>query len=96
MTATPEFILKTRISLQKLQRKGKADGETMGQIVEQKKLVEGSVHTQYSLSSCFLNTIIRKYNIAISRANSFFSQEYIRLLKEIRNSSLSKYVSMNV
>lgn len=71
----------------------------MGQILEQKKLVEGSVHThthKYSLSSCFLNTIIRKYNIAISRANSFFPQEYIRLLKETRNSSLSKYVSMNV
>lgn len=83
MTATPEFILKTRISLQKLPRKGKVDRETTGQIPEQ-KLVKGSAHThKYSLTICFLNTIIRKYNIAIRGANSFFLRSISGYLKKL-------------
>lgn len=36
VTATPEFILKTGMNLQKLPRKGEVDGETTGQIPEKK------------------------------------------------------------
>lgn len=81
MTAIPEFILKTRISLQKLPRKGKVDRETTGQIPEQKLVKSAHTH-KYSLTICFLNTIIRKHNIAIRGANSFFLRSISGYLKK--------------